>query len=59
MEAGAAAEAGGLSLLKAKFSRPTFAPMSRGLVFMLQSVVLYTSANLLVKALAYSQRPGS
>ena len=57
MEAGAAAEAGGLSLLKAKFSRPTFAPMSRGLVFMLQSVVLYTSANLLVKALAILPTP--
>jgi drug/metabolite transporter (DMT)-like permease len=31
--------------------------MSRGLVFMLQSVVLYTSANLLVKALAVLPTP--
>ena len=31
--------------------------MSRGLVFMLQSVVLYTSANLLVKALAILPTP--
>ena len=31
--------------------------MSRGLIFMLQSVVLYTSANLLVKALAFLPTP--